>query len=184
MKARDHQESIMRIRFFLAIVALLASTGINAKQSKNIGKIKPATEAPIDPVAARKAIEAANQDFIVALKKHDAKAIADAFEPDAVLLPPGADALHGRDEISKFFTSFVATATIDETSSVTLDVSLAANTAYEIGLYTMTTRTGNSAALADHGKYLCVWKHDSDGRWRVAREISNTSIAQAKSSPH
>jgi uncharacterized protein (TIGR02246 family) len=172
----------MRIRFFFALAALLCSAAGGAKQSRNINKIKPAAEAPIDPVAARKAIEAANQNFIVALKKRDAKAIADAFESDAVLLPQGVDALHGRDEIAKFFASFVANATIDEASSVTLDVSVAANTAYEVGLYTITTRDANSSPNADHGKYLIVWKHDADGHWRIAREISNTSIPALKSS--
>ena len=113
------------------------------------------------------------------MKKHDAKAIADAFEPDAILLPAGADAVHGRDAISKFFGGFTAPAVIDETSSVTLDVTVAATTAYETGLYTMTTHAGNASPVADHGKYLCVWKHDSDGHWRVVREISNTSIAPA-----
>ncbi|MEP6483961.1 MAG: SgcJ/EcaC family oxidoreductase [Rudaea sp.] len=174
----------MRFQFLFALIALLGSAAVDAKQSKNIGKIKPGVEAPIDPVAARKSIEAANQNFVVALKKHDAKTIADAFEPDVIFLPPGMDALHGRDEVSKFFAAFMAASTIDETGSITLDVSVAANTAYETGLYTMTTRSGNAAPVADHGKYLCVWKHDADGHWRIAREIFNTSIAPAKSPPH
>jgi uncharacterized protein (TIGR02246 family) len=173
----------MSHRFLLFLVALLACNVAQAKQARSIGKIKTAQEAPIDPVVARKAIESANQDFIVALKKQDAKAIADAFEPDAILLPPHADAVHGRDAISKYFAGFTASAVIDETSSMTLDVSVAATTAYETGLYTMTTHTGNAAPVADHGKYLCVWKRDSDGHWRVAREISNSSVAPASASP-
>lgn len=167
----------MPFRYFLVLIALVICNVAEAKQARSIGKIKTAPEAPIDPVAARKAIESANQDFIVALKKNDAKAIADTFEPDAVLLPPGADAVHGREAIARFFADFTAHAVIDETSSITLDVAVAASTAYETGLYTMTTHVGGAAPFADHGKYLCVWKRDSDGRWRVARDISNSSIA-------
>ena len=169
----------MRYRCLLVLLALLACNVAQAKQARSIGKIKTATEAPIDPVVARKAIEEANQGFIVALKKNDAKAIADAFEPDAVLLPPSADAVHGRDAISKFFAGFVARVVIDETSSMTLDVNVAADTVYETGLYTLTTHTGNTAPVADHGKYLTIWKHDADSHWRIVREISNTSIAPA-----
>lgn len=174
---RDSKEPLMPYRYLVVLIALLACNIAQAKQARSIGKIKTAPEAPIDPVVARKAIEAANQDFIVALKKNDAKAIADTFEPDAVLLPPHADAVHGRDAIAKFFTGFAAPVVIDETSSVTLDVTVAATTAYETGLYTMTTHTGNAAPVADHGKYLYVWKHDSDNHWRITREIWNSSIA-------
>ena len=176
---RNCKELLMSYRCLIILIALLACNVAQAKQARSIGKIKTATETPIDPVVARKAIEAANQSFIIALKKNDAKAIADTFESDAILLPPSADAVHGRDAISKFFAGFVAGVVIDETSSMTLDVSVAADTVYETGLYTMTTHTGNAAPVADHGKYLTVWKHDSDGHWRIAREISNTSVAPA-----
>lgn len=166
----------MLFRFFFVLIALLACNVVEAKQAKSIGKIKTAPETPIDPVTARKAIEAANQAFIIALEKHDAKVIADTFESDAILFPQGADALHGRDAISKFFAGVGA---IDEASTVTLDVTIAASTAYETGVYTMTMHAANAPPVADHGKYLCVWKFDDDKRWRIARQISNTSIAPA-----
>jgi ketosteroid isomerase-like protein len=166
----------MLFRFFFVLLALLACTIVEAKQAKSIGKIKTATETPIDPVAARKGIEATNQAFIIALKKHDAKVIADTFEADAVLLPQGADAVHGRDAISKYFAGL---STIDDASTVTLDVIIAASTAYETGVYTMTMHAANAPPVADHGKYLCIWKFDEDKRWRIARQISNTSVANS-----
>ncbi len=164
----------MLFRFFFVLLALLACNIVEAKQAKSIGKIKTATETPIDPVAARKGIEAANQAFIIALKKRDAKVIADTFEADAVLLPQGADAVRGRDAISKYFAGLN---TIDDASTVTLDVIVAASTAYETGVYTMTMHAANAPAIADHGKYLSVWKFDEDKHWRIARELSNTSVA-------
>jgi uncharacterized protein (TIGR02246 family) len=170
----------MLIRIILIALALTCSGVAQARQVKSIGKIKTANEAPLDPVASRKAIETANQDFIVALKKKDTKAIAEAFEPEAVLLPAGADALHGRDQISKYFAAMVASSTIDEASALTQDVTLAAHTAYETGLYTFTTRTGSAPAVADHGKYLIVWQYGDDTKWRILREIANTSVPPTK----
>ena len=163
------------------IAAMLACAGAaQARQVKSVGKIKTANETPLDPVASRKAIETANQDFIVALKKKDSKALGEAFEPDAILLPAGADALHGRDQISKYFAAMVASTTIDEASALTQDFAVTAHTAYETGLYTFTTRTGGAAAVADHGKYLIVWQYDDDKKWRILREMSNTSVPPAK----
>jgi uncharacterized protein (TIGR02246 family) len=164
----------MLIRSSIATLLLVAGADCVAKQSHNT---TAKTEAPIDPVMARREIEAANQTFIVALKKPDLKAIADTFESDAILLPPGADAVRGRDAIVKFFAGFVARTTIVETSSVTLDVTVSGQSAYETGLYTMTTRAGGAPEVADHGKYLVVWNRDSDGHWRVARDMSNTSLS-------
>jgi len=86
--------------------------------------------------------------------------------------------VHGRDAISKFFASFVASTVVDESSSVTLDVVVAAKTAYETGLYTMTTHQGHAPAIADQGKYLYVWKYDEDSHWRIARAIANSSVAR------
>ena len=166
----------MLIRTVL-IAAALACCGVaQARQVKSIGKIKTGTEVPLDPVASRKAIESANQDFIVALKKKDMKTVADAFEPDAILLPSGADAQRGRDQIAKYFSAMVARTTIDEASSLTQDVTIAAHTAYETGLYTLTTRNGDAPAVADHGKYVIVWQYGDDKKWRILREISNTSV--------
>ncbi len=166
----------MLIRTVLIAVVLACSGVAQARQVKSIGKIKTGTEVPLDPVASRKAIESANQDFIVALKKKDMKTIADAFEPEAILLPSGADALHGRDQIAKYFSTMLARSTIEEASALTQDVTLAAHTAYETGLYTLTTRVGDAPAVADHGKYVIVWQYDDDKKWRVLREISNTSV--------
>jgi uncharacterized protein (TIGR02246 family) len=170
------KELSMPIRFLFAALALLVTVSVAAKQAKSIGKIKPSAEAPIDPVAARKAIEAENQNFVIALKKKDAKALGDFFATDAVLLPQNADAVHGRDQIIKFYTTLFAATTIDDASLLTLDVTIAAHIAYETGNYTRTVHSGTDAAVADHGKYLVVWHHDDDGHWRIERDISNSSV--------
>ena len=166
----------MLIRSSIAALLLMIAADVPARQAHNT---KPKIEVPIDPVAARREIEAANQDVIAAVRKSDLKAVADAFEPDAILLPPGADAVRGRDAIAKFFAGFLAHITIVETSSVTLDVTVSGQSAYETGLYTLTTRAGDAPAVADRGKYVVVWNRDGDDHWRVAREISNTSVPAA-----
>jgi uncharacterized protein (TIGR02246 family) len=161
----------------IVIAATLACCGVaQARQVKSVGKLKTANEAPLDPVASRKAIESADQDFIVALKKKDVKAIGEIFEPDAVFLPSGAEAVRGRDQIVKYLSAMLADKTIDEASLVTQDVTIAAHTAYETGLYTRTVRIGNAAPVSDHGKYVVVWHYDDDKKWRILRDIANTSV--------
>jgi uncharacterized protein (TIGR02246 family) len=159
------------------VASLLAFCGVaEARQVKSIGKIKTANETPIDPAAARKAIEAVGQDFVIALKKKDVKAIGEMFETDAVYFPSGADAVHGRDAIVKYLTGVLADRTIDEASLVTQEVSIVAHTAIESGVYTRTVRIGNAPAVSDHGKYLVVWQYDDDKKWRILRDMANTSV--------
>jgi uncharacterized protein (TIGR02246 family) len=161
----------VRKRFAIAALLLAACGSCLAKQSH------PVNQPTSDAASARRAIAAANQSFIVALKKPDIKAITDAFEPDAILLPTGADMLQGRDLIVAYFASLLAHRQIVEGTSVTVDVVLSGDTAYETGLYTLTTRSGDAAPMPDRGKYLIVWHHDADDHWRVTREISNSSVA-------
>jgi ketosteroid isomerase-like protein len=166
----------MLIRTVLVAAAIVCSGVAQARQVKSVGKIKTANEAPIDPVAARKAIESADQDFIVALKKKDVKAIGEVFEPEAVYFPSGADAVHGRDQIMKYLSNALADRTIDEASLVTQEVTVAAHTAYETGAYTRTVRIGGAPPVSDHGKYLVVWQYGDDKKWRILRDIANTSV--------
>jgi uncharacterized protein (TIGR02246 family) len=167
----DFRANPTRERFTIAAMLLAACGSCLAKQSH------PVNQPTGDAATARRAIAAANQSFIAALKKSDAKAITDAFEPDAILLATGSDMLQGRDLIAAYFASLFAHRQIVESTSVTVDVILTGDTAYETGLYTLTTRAGDAAPVPDHGKYLIVWHHDADDHWRVTREISNSSVA-------
>ncbi len=170
----------MLIRILLIAIALACSGLAQARQVKSIGKIKTAAETPIDPAAARKAIEAVESGRTGALQKKDVKAIGEMFEPDAVYFPSGADAVHGRDQIVKYLTTALADRTIDEASLITQEVTIAAHTAYETGLYTRIVRIGDAPAVSDHGKYLVVWQYDEDKKWRILRDISNSSVPPAK----
>jgi ketosteroid isomerase-like protein len=166
----------MLIRIALIAAALACSGVTQARQVKSIGKLKTANEVPIDPATARKAIESIDQDFIVALKKKDVKAIGEMFETDAIYFPSGADAVHGRDQIVKYLSTALADKTIDEASLITQEVSVVAHTAFESGLYTRTVRIGDAPAVSDHGKYLVVWQYGDDKKWRILRDIANTSL--------
>ena len=50
------------------------------------------------------------------------------------------------------------------------DVDASGETAVEVGRYRLTA----GDAEADHGKYIVVWKN-VDGRWKLHRDIWNTS---------
>ena len=53
----------------------------------------------------------------------------------------------------------------------TVDLEADGNMAYELGSYVL---TGNSGQL-DEGKYVVVWKRESDGAWKWHRDIWNSN---------
>ena len=53
----------------------------------------------------------------------------------------------------------------------TTDLEDHGDTAIDIGRYTLKADGG---AVADHGKYIVIWKNDG-GTWKVHRDIFNTN---------
>ena len=43
--------------------------------------------------------------------------------------------------------------------------------------YAMTMKPKTGASIADVGKYLSVWQKQSDGSWKMVRDISNSDKA-------
>jgi uncharacterized protein (TIGR02246 family) len=120
----------------------------------------------------RTAIDSANQQFMNAFAAQDAAAVAALYTGDAVVLPPGADAVAGRGAIQDFWRavmdSGVGGAVLETVELVDYTTAL-----QEVGRYTL---TGAGGAVLDRGKYLVIWLHDGSG-WKLHRDIFNTSVA-------
>jgi uncharacterized protein (TIGR02246 family) len=122
-----------------------------------------------------KAIDTANKAFMAAFAKHDAKAVAALYSSTGEAFPAGAEAVKGRDGLTKLWQgvidSGIATADLKTT-----EVHVQGPLAYEVGTYAMKTKDGN---VADHGKYVVVWLKEN-GQWKLHRDIWNTNVAPAK----
>jgi len=121
---------------------------------------------------ARAAIESANKQFMAAVSKGDAAALAGMYSTDARVFPPNSDAVRGRAEIQKMWQAVIDSGLASLTLSTT-EVESSADIAYEIGTYEMKMKDGKGAA--DRGKYIVVWKRDG-GRWLLHRDMWNTSL--------
>ena len=118
----------------------------------------------------RAKIIAGNKKFMAAFGQKDAAAVAKLYTAGGQLLPPGSDAVAGREAIQGFWQGAmdmgIAQATLD-----TLEVEIHRETAIEVGRYTLSGATGD---VLDRGKYIVIWK--LEGRsWKLSRDIWNTS---------
>jgi uncharacterized protein (TIGR02246 family) len=119
----------------------------------------------------RATIDKLNDAFVGALGRGDVASVATMYTDDAYLLPPGADLVHGRNDIQAFWT-----AALDQISDLKLtavDVRpLGSDAAREVG--TFTAKTKGQAPQDIAGKYVVVWQK-VDGAWKLATDIWNTN---------
>jgi ketosteroid isomerase-like protein len=118
----------------------------------------------------RAAIEAVDKAFCAAMDRSEAAAIAALYTATAELLPPGSDAVRGREAIRRTFQAGMD-AGQKELTLTTLEVEAHGDTAHEVGTW---TARGKDGAILDSGKYIVIWKNEG-GQWRLHRHIWNSN---------
>ncbi|MCF7805928.1 MAG: nuclear transport factor 2 family protein [Candidatus Marinimicrobia bacterium] len=102
---------------------------------------------------------------------------ADAFRkylaPDALLLPAGANPIRGRDSI--YASMEGDTVGVLSWTPREAEVAQSGEMGYTWGEYMYEYPKQDGTAGRSHGKYLNVWKKQSDGTWRVFIDIGNQS---------
>ena len=127
------------------------------------------------PAAAedvRKGVEQANARMIEAFKAGDAAAIANLYAEDAKMLPPDASEIAGRRDIQQLWQGWIDGGLKDLTLKST-EVEASGDLAYEIGEFSLQAPAENNTMATTTGNYLVVWKHGTDGRWRLQVDTWN-----------
>jgi uncharacterized protein (TIGR02246 family) len=118
-------------------------------------------------------IEAGEKKWLAAFNSGDASGVANLYTPDARMMAPNADTIEGRPAIEGFVKEFVATGA--QLSFDLLTVHETPDLCVSVGRYTMDFPSG--AAPQDLGKFIEVWKRQSDGSWLIADDIFNSNLA-------
>lgn len=153
-----------RYQFLFPVVAAACLLGHAAETT-------PAHEDLL--AAARPTIEAANADWVPAMKRKDAKAIASFYTPEGVLIAPNGRAIQGRDAVEKSYADsmkadfrFVRGGIVQE--GVVL---VAGPMIYEWGHADIEVER-DGKVVHSAGNYLTVWKRDPSGAWRISRNLA------------
>lgn len=130
----------------------------------------PATLSEAD----RAAIRAASDSFVQRARSRRDSANAALYVENALFMPPNQPAVEGRTAIRTWFESFPPMSDFNLTS---VDVDGRGDLAYERGTYAMTiAAAGRTPAMADHGKYVVVWRKQADGSWLIAVDMFNSDV--------
>lgn len=108
--------------------------------------------------------------FVAALRRHDAAAACTVYTDNALLLPPAAQAVVGRDQIRAFWDAGLSSGMTDisfEPSDQRGDGALAC----EAGRYMLRFDPPDGSTVVERGHYVHVHERQHDGSWLRSVEI-------------
>jgi uncharacterized protein (TIGR02246 family) len=119
-------------------------------------------------------INALRDGFIAAFNAGDAAKVVEGYTADAVAMPAHHAAVSGKDALLAYNRDFFSQMS-PKITLTPVETTIAGNWGYDRGTYTMTlTPKTGGAALSDKGKYLVILQKQSDGSWKVTRDIDNS----------
>jgi uncharacterized protein (TIGR02246 family) len=153
--------SRMRRALFISLICLLAGTAAAAG-----GK-----GSPLD--ADEQAIRAADATLLAAAAAKNVERIASFYAEDCAVLWPDSPPRMGRQGARDAWSEAFKEPSISVTwHTEQVVVARSGDLAYSRGYYDE-TYDENGRAMHAHGKFLLVWKKQSNGAWRVAVDVDN-----------
>ena len=126
---------------------------------------------------ARAAIDAANAKFSEAFARGDAKALAAMYTFDAIAFPPDSEMIRGNEAIGNFWKTTRENG-VQSATLTTVDVGRSGDVAYEVGNVSLKIHPVGQELTTAAAKYVVVWKRQSDGSWKLHRDIWNSLPAK------
>jgi ketosteroid isomerase-like protein len=114
-------------------------------------------------------------DFMKAAVERGAEGYMSYYAEDAVEVPNGADAIHGKANIAKTM-GFLN----DKNNQLTwtpLDagISISGDLGWTSGTYEFRSKDKDGKVKVEQGKYTSIWKKQPDGNWKVVLDMGNAS---------
>ena len=154
----------MRLRIVVAVACFALPILVSA-QAKNSGG-----------GSAESGLRAQEDAWCKAFQAHDLNKALSFLAPGAVAMAPNAPAMKTQKELHDGYAPLAAP---DSKVNFKADyVSVSGDLGVTAGPYQL-TMMDNGKKVEDKGKYVTVWKKQSDGSWKVVRDIFNSDLPAA-----
>ena len=154
----------------LALGTLVATAACAPPPAEQVSETAP--EAEDAQQAAEDAIVALAADWDAALMAQDVEAALALFTEDPAMMPPGAQASVGIQQVAGTLESMFAGGTIQVRNDVD-GVRASGDLAVGWGPYTLTVTAPDGQAMTETGKWMCIVERQADGTWKGVRNIWN-----------
>jgi ketosteroid isomerase-like protein len=141
-------------------------------------------QAPKDTRAAdESALRDLDAQWSKAAAARDVDATVSYYSDDASLLAPNAPAVGDKQGIHAAWHALLGPDTSLSWQASKVDVARSGDFAYVMGVYQLTTKDARGNFTTDRGKYVEVWKKQTDGSWKTAADIFNTDLPAQTPTP-
>lgn len=122
------------------------------------------------------AIQNLGPQFSQAILARDVDAVLALYTDDAVIMPPDAPVVVGKDAIRDRFTAdFASDVVATEFVFTSIQTEGVGNQGFDRGTFSWKgTRPAASEPITEVGKYVVVVRRTADGSWRVAVDVWNS----------
>jgi ketosteroid isomerase-like protein len=117
----------------------------------------------------RKAVDTANSRFVEGFVKRDASITASGFAEDAVVFPPDAAMIQGKEAIEEFWGTVMASG-VREVQLTTVELVESGGYVHERGTGILKTRPAGEVPSEQKIKYVVVWRRtgeDLENLWDI-----------------
>ena len=150
------------VRSIWIVVAVLATAACGGSQTSS------------DNSNALRAADAALQE---AVANRDLERVASFYSDDAVLMPTAEPIVTGRDAIRAEWRHVFGIPGMQNVSALKqVDVSQSDDMGYSRGTYTSRMVGADGTPVTEPGKWVSIWRKQSDGKWRIVVDTFNTDI--------
>jgi len=123
------------------------------------------------------AIRDADQGWARVFAAKDLKASVEYCADDASFMAPNAPIAIGKEAIGKAFTFFFTFPELKiNWRPNKIEVARSGELGYSSGAYEMSVKDPSGKTIADHGKYVTLWRKQRDGSWKVIYDIFNSDL--------
>ncbi len=105
------------------------------------------------------------------------------YSDDASLLPPNAPIATGKQAIRAAWAPMLAPGTSLSWQANKVEAAHSADLAYITGTYQMSMTDAQGKPATDQGKFVEVWKKQTDGKWKVVADIFNSDLPATPPAP-
>jgi len=170
--------SATRIVFFFVLVGLLWFVTACQKQAQTIADTRSADEATLKNLDA---------EWSKAAGAKDLDKTASYYSDDALVLPPNLPTIQGKQQARAMWQGMFSVPGFGGGWKVSkVEVARSGDLAYVTGTYELSETDADGKPMTDKGKYLEVWKKQSDGSWKCTIDMFNSDLpsgAPAESKP-
>ncbi|HEV2678573.1 MAG TPA: SgcJ/EcaC family oxidoreductase [Aliidongia sp.] len=120
---------------------------------------------------ARPAIEAANHEWLPAIKQQDAKTLVAPYAENGIFLTKTGESVVGRAAIEKLYQDGFAKSRVVDADLVQDGLTAQGALIYEWGHARIEAEHDGTRSTRT-GAYLTVWQRSPDGVWRIIRNLT------------